>query len=231
MTMIVVDAAELTLVAETLRSCAVQAADIGSQLWACVECPLPADVAATLGERVAAADRTLDATAVDLGVLATDVSNRASIAANDSLAAASARGRTDIESFAPAVIPADGSMPSSTTPGFGFALVGGVPPAGNVVMTSPNASAGEILMAITGQYVDTTGGLALSISQGPVDVSGASGAALAFQGLQEQMILDGVPFLASPAGAPQHFDSMTHDSNNDGMVDGRDRTPTDGSRS
>jgi hypothetical protein len=89
MTMILVDPLELNVLSETLRSCAAESADIGTQLWACAQCAMPADLDATINALVSAADRVLDATAANLNVRATDLANRAAIAANDPVAATS----------------------------------------------------------------------------------------------------------------------------------------------
>jgi hypothetical protein len=89
MTMIMVDPAELTATAETLRSCAIESADIGSQLWACAQCAMPPAINATVNDLVAAADRALDASAAHLRARASDLTNRAAIAANDPITASS----------------------------------------------------------------------------------------------------------------------------------------------
>ena len=86
--LITIDPAELTVAAETLRSCAIEAADIGSQLWACAQCPMPADLRGVVDQLVVVVDRALDAVAVQLDARAVDLTNRAQIAATDSLAAA-----------------------------------------------------------------------------------------------------------------------------------------------
>lgn len=88
MTMILVDPFELNAASETLRSCAAETADIGTQLWACAQCAMPAEINATVNALVATADRVLDATAANLGLRSTDLANRAAIAANDPVAAA-----------------------------------------------------------------------------------------------------------------------------------------------
>ena len=90
MTRIIVDPFELNVASETLRSCAVESADIGTELWACAECPMPADINATVNALVSAADRVLDAAAAQLQVRANDLTNRAAIAANDPVTAATA---------------------------------------------------------------------------------------------------------------------------------------------
>jgi hypothetical protein len=87
MTMILVDPFELNTASETLRSCAAETADIGTQLWACAQCAMPAEINATVNALVATADRVLDATAANLSLRSTDLANRAAIAANDPVAA------------------------------------------------------------------------------------------------------------------------------------------------
>ena len=87
--MITVDPTELSAASETLRSCAVEAADIGSQLWSCAQCPMPADIQPLVDGLVGATDRALDSVAARLGTFSVDLANRAQIATTDSLAAAS----------------------------------------------------------------------------------------------------------------------------------------------
>ena len=86
--MITVDPSELIAAAETLRSCAREAADVGTQLWSCAECSMPADLQGVVDQLVVAADRALDSVAAQLDARAVDLTNRASIAINDSLVAA-----------------------------------------------------------------------------------------------------------------------------------------------
>jgi hypothetical protein len=86
--MITIDPNELTVASETLRSCAAEAADIGSQLWACSCCVMPADLQGAVDGLVVVVDRALDALAARLDAQAGDLSNRAHIAATDSMAAA-----------------------------------------------------------------------------------------------------------------------------------------------
>lgn len=88
--MITIDPAELMAAAETLRSCSIEAADIGTQLWACGQCPMPADLQVVVDQLVAVVDRSLDAVAAQLLAQSVDVTNRAMIALNDSLASTSA---------------------------------------------------------------------------------------------------------------------------------------------
>jgi hypothetical protein len=89
MTLIVVDPIELNVASETLRSCAAETADIGSQLWACAQCAMPPDLEAAINNIVSTGDRVLDGTAAVFQVRATDLANRAAIAANDPIAATS----------------------------------------------------------------------------------------------------------------------------------------------
>ena len=86
--MITVDPSELIALSETLRTCAVEAAGIGSQLSACARCPMPADVQSAVDQLVVDADRALDSVATWLGAQAADLANRAQIASTDSLASA-----------------------------------------------------------------------------------------------------------------------------------------------
>ncbi|HZX55238.1 MAG TPA: hypothetical protein VFE86_11185 [Ilumatobacteraceae bacterium] len=87
MTMILVDPLELNVISQTLRNCAAESADIGTQLWACAQCAMPADLDAAINALVSAADRVLDDAAANLDARATDLANRAAIAANDPVAA------------------------------------------------------------------------------------------------------------------------------------------------
>jgi hypothetical protein len=89
MTTINVDPGELNATADLLRAGAAEAADIGTALWACADCPMPAQLRSLVDQLVAAADRALDVSAVQLGGWANDLANRAQIAYTDALTASS----------------------------------------------------------------------------------------------------------------------------------------------
>ncbi|HZX55095.1 MAG TPA: hypothetical protein VFE86_10465 [Ilumatobacteraceae bacterium] len=86
--MITIDPNELTAASATLHNCAAEAAAIGSQLWACSCCAMPADLQGLIDQLVVTIDRALDALAARLDAQAVDLTNRAQIAATDSMAAA-----------------------------------------------------------------------------------------------------------------------------------------------
>ena len=86
--LIMLDPTEMIAASETLRSCAIETAAIGSQLRGCACCPMPAAFQSVVDELVTVADRALDTVAARLGTAAADLTNRAQIAATDSLAAA-----------------------------------------------------------------------------------------------------------------------------------------------
>lgn len=88
-TTITVDPGELTATADLLRAGAAEAADIGTALWACADCPMPAQLRPLVDQLVASADRALDVSAMQLGSWANDLTNRAQIAYTDALTAAS----------------------------------------------------------------------------------------------------------------------------------------------
>ena len=93
--MITIDPNELVVASETLRSCAVESAEIGSQLAACACCPMPPELQHVVDQLVLAVDRALDSVSARLDAQAVDLSSRAQIAANDSLAAAGTVVGTD----------------------------------------------------------------------------------------------------------------------------------------
>jgi hypothetical protein len=84
--MIAVDPNELVATSETLRICSIEAAEIGTQLWACAQCPMPGDVQGLIDQLVVAVDRALDSVAAQLLNRAIDLTNRAVIALTDSQA-------------------------------------------------------------------------------------------------------------------------------------------------
>jgi hypothetical protein len=84
--MITIEPMELVATSETLRTCSIEAADIGSQLWACSQCPMPSDVQGAVDQLVGAVDRALDSVALALLTQALDLTRRALIAINDSQA-------------------------------------------------------------------------------------------------------------------------------------------------
>jgi len=90
--MITIDPNELAVASETLRSCAIESADIGSQLSACACCAMPPELQHVVDQLVVAVDRALDSVSARLDAQAVDLSARAQIAATDSLAAAGAVG-------------------------------------------------------------------------------------------------------------------------------------------
>jgi hypothetical protein len=89
---ITVDPDELSAASETLRACAVEAADIGSQLRSCVGCAMPPEIRATVDQIVATVDRLLDNSGSHFSLWATDLAGRAQIALTDSLTAGSMAG-------------------------------------------------------------------------------------------------------------------------------------------
>jgi hypothetical protein len=89
---ITVNPDELSAASETLRACAVEAADIGSQLWSCVGCAMPPDIRGTVDQIVATVDRLLDNAGSHFNLWATDLAGRAQIALTDSLTAGSMAG-------------------------------------------------------------------------------------------------------------------------------------------
>lgn len=86
--MIRIDPMELVETSRVLGGAATEAADIGTQLAACVRCPMPPAVRTSVDRLVAAADAVLDSIAVQLHAEAVELARRAVIAANDSLVAA-----------------------------------------------------------------------------------------------------------------------------------------------
>ena len=86
---IVVDPIEMGAVSKVLQQCAVEVADIGSQLASCVDCPMPSAVAGDVNSLIATADVVLDRVGAALTNEAIGLVSRGIIAALDSLAAAS----------------------------------------------------------------------------------------------------------------------------------------------
>jgi hypothetical protein len=127
--MITIDPNELTVASETLRSCAAEAADIGSQLWACSCCVMPADLQGAVDGLVVVVDRALDALAARLDAQAGDLSNRAHIAATDSMAAAG--------------VVVENNTVTATAPGsVVYSTIGGASLTGDVVITTPPLNQG-----------------------------------------------------------------------------------------
>jgi hypothetical protein len=131
---IIVDPSELGIASETLRGCAVEAADIGSQLWSCAGCAMPPDIQQVVEQIVVASDRALDSVGEQLSGYSTDLANRAQIATTDSLTAA--------------VAASTGTAVSSASGGVGSFIIGGTPlndfqiiaPDGSPVSTSPSTT-------------------------------------------------------------------------------------------
>src|SRR3954447_17395702 len=90
--MITIDPNEMVTAATTLHNCAVEAADIGSQLTSSAAQAMPADLQYVVDQMVTTVDRALDAVAMRLDARAADLNARAQIAVNDSVAAAAAAG-------------------------------------------------------------------------------------------------------------------------------------------
>jgi hypothetical protein len=89
MTLISIDPSELTAVAGTVRSSAVEVADIGAALSSCVACAMPPDIESLVTQIVAVMDRILDEMARRLNVAAEDLLVRAGLASHASLTTAS----------------------------------------------------------------------------------------------------------------------------------------------
>ena len=88
--MITIDPNEMVAAATTLHDCAVEAADIGSQLSSSAAQAMPPELQHVVDQMVVTVDRALDAVAIRLDAQSADLNARAQIAANDSVAAAAA---------------------------------------------------------------------------------------------------------------------------------------------
>ena len=88
MTRITIDPGELLATAETLRGCAAESAAVGSSLASCAQCAMPPDIQHVVDQVAVTADRLLAEIGARIGTHATDLVNRAQIAANDSLVGA-----------------------------------------------------------------------------------------------------------------------------------------------
>jgi hypothetical protein len=147
--MITIDPNELTVASDTLHSCAAEAADIGSQLWACACCVMPADVQGVIDQLVIALDRALDSVAARLDAQAVDLGNRAQIATTDSLAAAG--------------VVVESNTITGTSPGpVTYTTIGGSSLYGDVVITTP-------------ALVDTPIAGGIGIAPGEVTITNADG--------------------------------------------------------
>jgi len=140
--LISLDPTQMIAAAETLRNCAIEAADIGSQLSACACCAMPADVQPIVDELATTVDRALDSVAAGLSVQAADLTNRAQIAAGDSLSAAASAVDTGT-----AISAASGSG----TPMFTTSIIGGQPLTEPIIFgTAPAASSPTFTVSIVG---------------------------------------------------------------------------------
>jgi len=151
--MITIDPNELTAASETLHGCATEAADIGSQLWACSCCTMPADIQGVVDQLVVAVDRALDSVAARLDAQAVDLTNRAQIATTDSLAAAG--------------VVVEQNNVTGTTPGpVVYTSIGGSLIDGGVTITTP-----DLIQAVVGQTI--VGGI--GIMPGDVTITNPDG--------------------------------------------------------
>ena len=136
MAMIRIDPNEMTATASLLRSLAVEVAQICSEIPTCCCCAMPPETESLVKQIVARLDVALDNVARDLGVEATNLSQRGGLAANDSLTTASAAatgtglysssmtiggGGTALD-FGAGVLGGGGTAPSPMTIGGGTAL-------------------------------------------------------------------------------------------------------------
>jgi hypothetical protein len=124
-----VDPDELVAVADVLRSGAIEAADIGTGLWSCVQCAMPSDIRGVVDQIVGSADRALDVSAGVMSSSATDLMNRAQVARTDVLAAATV---------------------SAAAPPSGAAIIGGTPP---IAMTMTNVDGSPADFSLFGPAV------------------------------------------------------------------------------
>jgi hypothetical protein len=164
MTTIDVDPGELNATADLLRAYAAEAADIGTALWACADCPMPAQLRSLVDQLVASADRALDVSAVQLGGWANDLANRAQIAYTDALTASSITsgysGPPAVEVGAGAGLIGGGfgtakiTIGDSTTSfGSGAALIGGGFGTANVTIGDSTTSFGSGAALIGGGLI------------------------------------------------------------------------------
>ena len=124
---ITIDPVELMDTAVLLGTSAVELADIGSTLRTCTGCAMPPEVRTSVDNLVAVADRLFDDMALQLRAEATNVAQRAIIAANDMLTAAGyppLPGTTTTPTPGAAV---NGMGTTSISPGISFnaGLIGG----------------------------------------------------------------------------------------------------------
>ena len=111
---ITVDPVELLAISESLRSCATEAADVGSQLQSCACCAMPAELQPLVDDLLMGADRALGSCAGQFSNYSVDLTDRAQIAATDSLAAAASAGDAFVSP----------SATVSTATGLGTSMVG-----------------------------------------------------------------------------------------------------------
>jgi hypothetical protein len=147
-TRIILDPSELTSVAATLRSVAVETAQVGSELAHCVACSMPADVEPIVQQIVATTDAILDEMARRMQTSANDLLVRAGVATNDSMTAASTA------SFSSGVsMPTGGAFAASGSGGFGGMTLGGM------VLGGASSMPGVAALTGGGSGGNTVGGL------------------------------------------------------------------------
>jgi hypothetical protein len=190
---ITLDPTEMIAASETLRNCAVEAADIGSQLSACACCAMPADLQTAVDDLASTVDRALDSVAARLSAQAADLTNRAQIAASDSLPAAisavdtgTALGTAASGSpmFTTSIIGGQsltepiifGTAPAAASPGLTVSIIGGNAEGDLGLGGSSIAATGLGVSMMGGQqgslFGDPPGGspgLTVSVIGGPID--------------------------------------------------------------
>ncbi len=167
MTMIRIDPQELSAAASTIRSAAVETADIGAQLAACVSCPMPADVAPLVDQIVGTVDRILDQVAVWFNGEANDLSNRAALASSDLAAAGS---MADSGGLYPSTM----TLGGNSSPGFTIVDPNSGQQIDPASLLSGSAMIGGNVVGSTTTLIDPTTGLPGSLLGGSVTIGGGT---------------------------------------------------------
>ena len=172
---IIVDPNEMGAASTVLQQCAIELADVGSQLAACVDCPMPPAVSSDVNSLIAAVDVVLDRVSATLINEAIGLVGRGIIAALDSLAAASGVTLSSVGVIGGnsgpgyTITSADGTPASSLLPG--VSVIGGNSGPGFTILNADGTPVSSVLPAVGVIGGNTGPGLTITASAGSAAAS------------------------------------------------------------
>lgn len=167
---IYIDPNEMGPASEVLQQCALELADVGSQLASCVDCPMPPAVSADVNAIISTVDVVLDRAGEALTNEAIGLVARGILAALDSLAAASgvtlsALGVIGGNTGAGLTITSAGGSPAAAVLA-GAGVIGGNTTSGFTILNSDGSPASSLLPGVSVIGGGPSAGITITNSDG-----------------------------------------------------------------